>query len=166
MTDLLDARTGAFYAYTSVTNRYLIGPAVEVKLPFDLGVELDALYRRFRYTVAGCKVYPYCSNGRRVTGNAWEFPLLAKYRFRSGIVRPYLDAGIAWDAVTGANADHGVVTGFVTGGGLEVRAGHLHISPEVRYTRWFSQHFTNTSFEYGILGSNQNQAEFLLGLSF
>jgi len=34
--------------------------------------------------------------------------------------------------------------------------------PEVRYTRWTSQHFTLPN----ILNSNQNQAEFLVGITF
>jgi hypothetical protein len=62
-------------------------------------------------------------------------------------------------------ADHGVVAGFVAGGGLELRIGRIHVSPEVRYTRWFSQNFTNSGYEYGILQSNQNQAEFLVGVT-
>jgi hypothetical protein len=49
----------------------------------------------------------------------------------------------------------------VIGGGVGIHALFLHISPEVRYTRWTSQHFT--SF---LLNSNQNQAEFLLGITF
>ena len=190
LTELLEARPGAFFSYTSVTNRYLIGPTVEAKLPLGLGVEFDAIYRHFRYTSSGGRINIFGNS--RATGNAWELPLLATYQFRALATHPYADVGVAWDVVSGSSAgtetvtpitspgppttttftsgslgaDHRVVTGFVAGGGLELRTGLLHISPEIRYTRWFSQHFTNTDFEFGILGSNQNQAEFLLGITF
>lgn len=189
LTDLLDARPGAFFVNGSVTNRYLIGPTVEARLPFGLGVEVDAIYRHFRYTSSGGRVNVFGSSA--ATGNDWEFPLLAKYRFHKPPGRPYVDTGIAWDVVSGHSqnistvfpvtapgppttttfssglgASHNLVSGFVIGGGLEMHAGFVQVSPEVRYTRWFSQHFTSTDFEFGILASQQNQAEFLLGLTF
>jgi len=39
----------------------------------------------------------------------------------------------------------------------------LHISPEIRYTRWGSSHF---NIPNGSAISNQNQAEFLVGFTF
>ena len=189
VTDLLDARAGAFFVDASVTNRYLIGPTVEVRLPFGLGVELDAIYRHFRFTSTGGRVNVFGTG--RATGSAWEFPLLAKYRLRTPVARPYVDAGIAWDIVSGSStntstvfpittpgpattttftsglgASHNLVAGFVVGGGLELHLGLVRVSPEIRYTRWFSQHFTSTDFESGILASRQNQAEFLVGITF
>ena len=53
-------------------------------------------------------------------------------------------------------------TGVLIGGGVDIHALFLHISPEVRYTRWTSQHFALDN----LLNSKQNQAEFLLGISF
>jgi hypothetical protein len=191
MTDLVDAQPGAFFSYASVTNRYLVGPAVEVRLPLGLGAEFDAIYRHFSYTWQGCRVNT-CENAR-ATGSAWELPLLAKYRLPTRAAHPIAAAGIAWDLVSGSSygsyteypisgtgppmmgssyggleAENDVVAGFVAGAGLEWRRALLHISiaPEIRYTRWFTQHFTNTGFEYGVLGSNQNQVEFMLGIMF
>jgi opacity protein-like surface antigen len=54
-------------------------------------------------------------------------------------------------------------TGFVVGAGLDVHVLVIHISPEVRYTRWGAQHFLSPN---GGLQSNQNQAEFLVGITF
>ena len=59
--------------------------------------------------------------------------------------------------------NNNTTTGVVVGVGLDVHALFLHISPEVRYTRWASQHFLSGN---GLLESNQNQAEFLLGITF
>jgi opacity protein-like surface antigen len=170
--------------FHSGTNRYIVGPTVELRLPFGLGVEVDALYRHFNYNSSTFGVDVLRDS--RTTGNAWEFPLLAKYRFPTKIVRPYIDAGVAWDTLSGltqtirqtlisgpitstvttSNPDelHKTTTrGFVTGVGLDVHALFIHISPEIRYTRWGARHFLSPN---GGLSSNQNQAEFLLGLTF
>ncbi len=53
------------------------------------------------------------------------------------------------------------VVGFVTGAGLDVHLLSLHLSPEIRYTRWGAQQFASLG-----LSSNQNQVEFLLGVTF
>jgi hypothetical protein len=150
--------------------RYIIGPTFEVRLPWGVAVEADVLYRRLNYqtvpttaTAAGASL---------VTSNDWEFPILLKYRFASHkFVRPYVDGGVAFDRLQGL-ADtvvNGVsalknagTTGGVLGGGLDIHLLKLHISPEIRYTRWTSQHFSLAN----VLSSTQNQAEFLLGVTF
>jgi len=157
---------------TAVTNRYLFGPEVEVRLPHGLSVEFDALYRRFSYThfdaFAASTITTIGSSGD------WELPLVAKYRFPARIVRPYVEAGVAWDTLSGLkNTVSGLVTsapaaqsqstlGVVIGGGLDIHAMVIHITPELRFTRWAQQYF-NLS---GVLNSGKNQAEFLVGFTF
>ncbi len=161
---------------TQTTNRYLVGPTAELHLPFGLGIEVDAIYRHFNYTdILGTGVNAVTSLNS--TG-AWEFPVLLKYRFPGKLARPYVDAGVAWDTISGltttvANSiSHQTVanpsgetnsftTGFVMGAGVDLHF-ILHIMPELRYTRWTSQHFNISD----ILHSNQNQAEFMVGLTF
>ena len=159
------------------TNRYIIGPTAELRLPFGLGVEFDALYRHFNDSAYTIGVF------HRLSGGDWEFPLLAKYRLPVPIVKPYVDGGVAWDHLSGLTQTYKVigvipsaavqpgfvvasdtVAGFVVGGGVDIHALVLHISPELRYTRWNSEHFTNTIFS--IMQSNQNQVEFLVGITF
>ena len=41
--------------------------------------------------------------------------------------------------------------------------GNLTREPEIRYTRWGAQHFFDVN---GLLHSNVNQGEFLLGITF
>ena len=53
--------------------------------------------------------------------------------------------------------------GFVMGGGVDVKVLLIHISPEVRYTRWGSAHFVDP---IRLISSKQNQAEFLVGITF
>ncbi len=153
---------------TSVPNRYVIGVMAEVRLPFGLGVEGDALYRHLNYSAQ------ITNFNDRVTASAWEFPILLKYRFHAPIARPYVAAGVAWDTLSGVTDTlsslvtshpalaNSTTTGFVMGAGLDIHALVIHISPELRYTRWGSPHF-NLS---GVINSNQNQAEFLVGITF
>ena len=60
------------------------------------------------------------------------------------------------------NPSKNTTTGFVVGGGLDIHLLILHISPELRYTRWGAKHFLDPN---GGFSSNQNQAEFLLGIT-
>src|SRR5689334_23011519 len=101
LTDFTNAVSNGRFDYTSNTQRYIVGPMAELRLPFGLGVEFDVLYRRFSYNsfVTGTGVTASTS------GNAWEFPLVAKYRFPSKIARPYIEGGIAWDTLTGLSQD-------------------------------------------------------------
>lgn len=163
LTDFLNTVNGVT---STTTNRYIVGPMVELRLPFGFGVEFDALYRHFDYTdLVGSGVNAITSIGH---SGDWEFPLLAKYKFPSHIVRPYVEGGVSWDTLsgltsaTGLTAQNGTVTGVVLGAGVDIHALVIHIAPELRYTRWTSQHFNIAN----ALSSNQNQAEFLVGITF
>ncbi len=179
------------FGLSTTTNRYIIGPTVELHLPAGFGIEFDALYRHLNYAATGNLTDVAVSS--RTSTNAWEFPLLVKYRFPTPLVKPYVDAGVAWDTLSGlkqtiqqtvlpthttttsstsspAELHHNTVTGFVLGVGLDVHAIFVHISPEIRYTRWGAQHFLPTEIPGITTGlpieSNQNQAEFLIGITF
>jgi opacity protein-like surface antigen len=148
-------------------NRYIIGPMAELRLPFGLGVELDALFRHYSFNILT----------ESASTSDWEFPLVLKYRFPTHVVRPYVEAGWAWDTIQGlgetfssftpaapvSSLHKSTVDGVVLGAGVDIHALVLHISPELRYTRWNSQHFISPN---GFLDSNQNQAEFLVGITF
>ena len=168
-------------SYHSGTQRYLIGPTAELRLPFGLGIEVDALFRHYNFQGDG-SIAPGATLKTRGSTNAWEFPVLAKYRFPAPVVRPFVDAGIAWDTLQGYGqtvtvtssvpvlppADlnqpiHNTTKGFVLGGGLDVHAPFVHVSPEIRYTRWGAQHFFSPN---GGFSSNQNQVELVVGITF
>jgi opacity protein-like surface antigen len=184
LTEFLDAAKSQQFAFNSTTNRFIVGPTAELHLPFGLGIEFDILYRHFDYNGSGTLAGIVTSSS--ATGNAWEFPLLAKYRFpKMKIVHPYVDAGVAWDKLSGltqaitstvapnrtattstsdpAQLNATATRGFVMGAGLSVKVLVIHLSPEVRFTRWGAQHFIDPS---GLLHSNLSQGEFLLGITF
>jgi opacity protein-like surface antigen len=200
-TDFLSATNSGGLGYFTTTNRYIVGPEAELRLPFGFGAEFDALYRHLNYTNFRNSVDVLLNSS--TTSGAWEFPLLAKYRFPTKIARPYVAAGIAWDRLSGltqtitqtvipsgvtstsrtsnpAELGHKTVTGFVASFGVGLHLLFLDISPEIRYTRWGSQHFGTPVFAVipagpgvglfnalpGTIQSNRNQAEFLVGFTF
>jgi len=178
LTDFLNAAGNGTFNYTAPTQRYIVGGVAELRLPLGLGVEFDALYRRLSYTGSGNLAGAFANIAG--SGSDWEFPLLLKYRFHFPVVKPYVDAGVAWDTLPGLNQaiseasaavlgssvpqlKHNTTMGFVVGGGVDIHAVFLHISPEIRFTRWNS---TQISDALGLLHSNLNQAEFLVGFTF
>ncbi len=178
LTDFLNAAESGNTSYSTITNRYIVGVEAELRLPFGLGIELDVLYRHLNFASTTANI-----TTANTTSNDWEFPLVAKYKFKAPIARPYVEAGVAWDTLQGltqnvTSAVGGVIAhnstsnpselansttrGFVLGAGLDIHALLIHVSPEIRYTRWGAKQF----FAPGLLSSNQNQAEFLVGITF
>ena len=189
LTDNFDAIAAPFNccsgirSFTSTTNRYTVGPTVEVALPFKLSLELDALYKRYHYRETTFGVDTQART--KTTSNSWEFPLLLKYKLPPRLLRPFVDTGLSLHHVGGVKEAsafivfpstqffsssysspllvHSFNTGFVIGGGGEIRAPFVHISPEIRYTRWVNENFRSPDHN---LTSSRNQVEFLVGLTF
>lgn len=185
LTDAFHTGSGADASYTSDTKRYIIGPQVELRLPAGLSIELDALYTKLNFSsvrgAAGSVV------NAATDANSWEFPLLLKYKFGGpnavvGSVRPFVSTGASFrrlsditqitDFITGssqntsdpAELQHRNSTGFVIGGGVEIRALFIRISPEFRFTRWGTSNFREGLGN--LLETNRNQGQFLVGLHF
>jgi opacity protein-like surface antigen len=186
LNDFLDAAKNQNFQFSSNTNRYIIGPSVELRLPHGLGIELDVLYRHFGYSsFSSTSGITTTVTDARTSGSAWEFPLVGKYKFKGvPFVKPYVEAGVSWDKLSGltqavtstvasitktsstsspTELNKDTTRGFVMGVGVEIKALVLHISPEIRFTRWGAKHFIDPG---GLLNSNQNQGEFLLGIKF
>lgn len=188
LTDFINAagstNASGFLDFATHTNRYIVGVTGELRLPFGLGVEVDALYRHVNYQSTSGAVDAITK--ANTTGNAFEFPIMGKYRFGTKVIHPFVDAGVAFDTLQGlkqaittavagstnstnsststpSQLQNTTTRGFVTGAGLDFHFLVIHIQPEIRYTRWGAQHFLDVS---GLLHSNQNQAEFLLGITF
>jgi len=136
---------------------YTLGPFVEVRLPLHFSIEGDALYH-------GVQVYPFVAYGSptSTTVSQWDFPIVAKYKFLKGPVKPYVAGGLDFSHLSDARnlfvANHTSNFGVVLGAGLEVHALVLRISPEVRYTGYALQDFNYIS--------NRNQVAFLVGIGF
>ena len=156
--------------FNSTPKRYIAGATLEARLPFGLGIELDALYHPLNYTGSAA------GSVETLTAHGFEFPLLAKYRFPSKVVAPFIDAGVAFTTMrslketvtTALGISNAPVTskspiGFVMGAGLDVHLLIIHITPEIRYTHWGSARFVDP---ISLVKGSQNQAEVLLGITF
>jgi opacity protein-like surface antigen len=178
LTDFVDAASNQNFSSSAYTNRYIVGPTAELHLPFGLGVEFDILYRHFGYSSIGLQTGSTLTPiAKDTTSSAWEFPLLAKYRFPGKLFRPFVNAGVSWDKLSGLTQTvrNAVSTGtipelhndtsrgFVLGAGVDFKALVIHVAPELRYTHWGSAHFVDPA---GLISSKQNQAEFLVGITF
>jgi len=175
------------YAATSESRRYVVGPTVEVVLPLGFAISFEALYRRQGYSTGNST--PLSSSSIREADNVWEFPLLARYRIPLPRIRPFAEAGWAPRIMHGysdtsssylsqlnppiytsgsgrAHADWPTTHGAVLGGGIQFGAGRLQFAPEVRYTRWNQQAVHGYFSDGPSYGSNQNQLDILLGISW
>ncbi len=158
------ARTSVFTSYTQ--GRWTGGPTVELRLPYRFAVEFDALYRGYRTNTAysirlDSNLAPYQFSGTQAT-RAWDLPLLLKYRFKLGVLRPFVSAGYQWThesreftgfyqcteaqgackpsyltSELGFSNGHSseVIHGPAAGAGLEFRTRYVTIAPEFRFSR-------------------------------
>jgi hypothetical protein len=157
-TDLLET-TGAITGpppALSQEDNYIVGPVVELRLPFGFAIEADGLYRGTNYHVANTGNLPTV-----IKSSSWEIPYLAKFRFPIPLLKPFVVAGGAYrtfnDLPPGITATHNA---FVAGGGLELRLGRLRLSGEARYLRWGEPPANAAAF------LTRSQGEVLFGLIF
>jgi len=170
-TEAFKTSSGPTFNYRSLRNPYTFGPSIEVRLPLRLSISLDVLYKRlsFEGSSSGAEL--------RSKANQFEFPVMVKYRFKDGIWTPYVAAGPSFNKITSVtrtitnpsqflapdefqNSSSG---GFAFGGGLEFKPV-IRITTEVRWTRRGTKNFLSAAS--GLLESNLNQAEFLVGIHF
>jgi hypothetical protein len=164
---------------------YTIGPMVDIGLPFGLGFEVDALYSRGGYTAFNASVLS--SETLRQRTNSWEFPLLVKHTMPFPIVKPFLEVGYAPRHISGSldtsgsflSSPSGQMTtfnthnsvgftshGLVLGGGVKIGAGPLHVSPQIRYTRWNNSPFGFNFPDGPSFSASQNQIDLLIGVGW
>ena len=138
--------SGTTLTIPASTRSLIIGPTVEIHLPFGLGVEVDALHRSLSATSTD-------------TGSQWEFPILLKHYFLPGPVRPYGEGGISFNHLSGfsslAKSPVGVITsgtvGFTAGGGIELKISRIRIAPEIRLTFWKDPNINFTISNAGVI---------------
>ncbi len=152
---LTDAVSSAESASIPNSTNLIIGPYLELHLPLGFSIEGDALY------------YPGLYSTAVGGGSVWQFPILAKLKFLSGPVRPYIEGGPSYshlsDVKTLPDLLHTSNYGITLGAGVEIRVSALRISPEVRYN---GLALTDIESPLGLFKSNRNQAVFLVGLGF
>jgi hypothetical protein len=177
----------------SESKRYIGGPMAEIRLPMRLSFELDALYRRFGFT--GYQSSCCGSSITRERANSWEFPMVLKYSLPVMLARPFVGVGYAPRTIHGTDVSSGsylsgisqnppmsiytyffnqhsdtsysLTHGVLVSGGVNLGAGHLQFSPEVRYVHWnapfLSEFGGDGSFRFV---SKQDEFFVLLGVSW
>jgi hypothetical protein len=148
----------------SASDEYLVGPMIELHLPFGLAVEADALYHPLDLSQQINNGTGTFSNSTLI--NSWEFPIVAKYHFLPlPLVKPFVEAGPSFRATGSAVSSYFSKAGFTIGGGVEIKLLRFRLEPELRYIRWGSD--ANTGNPYAAPApSNLNQVEFLVGFAF
>jgi hypothetical protein len=145
----------------SASKEYIVGPMLEVDLPFGLSVEADALYHPVQLTQEiGTKAGVFNNPSTFYT---WEIPVLAQYRFlRLALGKPYVEAGPSFRKFIDRDSNE-ASSGITVGAGIEFRLLKLRLKPDFRYTRWGADTvFANAPYA----PSNRNQVEFSAGLTY
>ncbi len=169
--------TGVRETVGDESGHFTVGPYLELRLPKGFAIEGNALYRNFGAltldNVGGLVT------SARFDARSWEFPIMGKYRFGSGGIRPFLVAGptFRWlgeqtikTSCTGdlctpnldstIKQDGFVNAGMTAGGGLEFRLGWAKLAAEGRWVWYNAEAITNA------LAPKKHQAQILLSLGF
>ncbi len=133
---------------------------LEVRLPFGLAAEADLLYHPLTQNVSTTNATGSIVQSTD-THSSWEFPILAKVKLPTPILKPYVEGGVAFRHVF--NDDLASSKGFVLGAGIDIHALVLHIGPELRFIHWAADSRPTGA---GPPFTSQNQAQFLIGVSF
>ncbi|GEM_PF-4958931 len=90
--------------YTASTNRFTVGPVINLHLPKHFGLEFGAMYKRFEQKAGQIQVNTPGGGPLEVislpiaqTGESWDFPILGRYILPSETVRPFVESGICFN---------------------------------------------------------------------
>ncbi len=149
--------------YDPQSLHFTVGGAFQLDLPFQIRLEIDALYRPASFSVS--------SQTNDVTAAHWRFPVMGKYRFKNkiggGHLEPFAGAGFNFDHLYQvsnaiASGPGSIVSnspgGVLLVGGVDFKAFGKRLSAEGRYTRQAIDSIQSLS--------QLNSVDFLLGLHF
>jgi hypothetical protein len=153
----------------STPKRWIAGATAEVRLPFHLSIEVDALYHELEFTDATIEPNGTLNSVSPAPVVTWEFPILVKYRFslpaRLSVwtkVKPFIDAGPAFRTAGNLNGSMPSDHGFAAGLGIEAHLWKLKIAPQFRYLRWAR----DQAPRYLQPSTVPDQVEFLTAITF
>jgi hypothetical protein len=156
---------------------------IELGLSHGFAVEFDALYHRQGFFSRFDHITNHYTDRER--DNSWEFPLLLKYKLRTRVLHPFVEAGVVPRTITGKvvetfqtfvtipgptttstyPASYSPTVGFVAGAGLQFNPGRLRLTPQVRYTRWATAPVGGGNV-VSHFSSNPNQLDVLVGIGW
>src|SRR6202453_2379912 len=124
----------------SASERYIVGGMLEGQLARDWSIEVDGLFHPLRFEFGIISPNGTLMGGSPSPVITWEFPALAKYRFRWRSWSPFLEAGPSFRTAGNLNGSNPSHYGVAAGAGAEISLGKFRIAPEVRYIRWAEDH--------------------------
>lgn len=150
--------------FYSKSHSPILGPMMEVSLPRNFSVGVNALRRDLRSTQVVTSLFP---NGTRqantvqfLSAKTWEYPVLLKYTLPISRLRPFVEAGPSFRTWQEPEAVQPAHYGVTAGLGLSTNWGKFRFSPVVRYTRWVFDG------EFPLRATNSDQVELLGSFSY
>ena len=141
----------------SESNSPIFGVLLEFEVYKNLVLAANGIYRPLHGTEGSV----------RFAVLTWEFPVLAKYKFRpSHPLRPFVELGPSFRTDGNFNGPRPSHYGITGGAGLEARVGKVKISPMVRYTRWAKERSPEPPQAPSHRSTFLNQMQCLLAFSF
>ena len=156
--------------------RFTIGPVLDIRLPLGLGIEIGALYKRFDQQAGQVQeaTPTALSAPFSKSGQSWEFPVAAQYRFLAApVVKPYVEAGVSFNRLSGVLGPIRALAsrtsfvqpesrsesrkGVLLGAGIEIKLPFLRVTPGLRYVRYAETQSWIPS---------ANAVDFLVGFTF
>ena len=98
-----------------LTQHYVIGPVIDVRLPGNFSLEVGVLYKQIDqqsanvflvgFTCLTCEEGPYGvyqSQSVSRVGRSWEYPVVMQYHFATpAMLRPYVEGGHSYNHLSG-----------------------------------------------------------------
>jgi hypothetical protein len=157
------ALSGGSITVANQSDRFIVGPKVDIRFTPSFSVEVDALRRQIRSQESRTFLFcppdqlPECTTLVPTTYSfmgtdfTWEIPILAKYRRTGEKANPFLEGGASYRP-----AENREQLGVTAGAGVELDVVSLRLSPMLRYTHW--------AHNDRYIGANQDQFQFLVGI--
>jgi hypothetical protein len=158
-------------AVGAATRPFEVGPTLGVHLPLGFSVEGDALFHRQSLN------FGLSTFNASLHSDSWEFPVMLKFAPGHSLIAPVFGAGVTarhindfsgLSAIPAFLLNNGSASsntvGFVAAAGVRFKMGPLNVTPEVRYTRWGGDSFSQSLLN--LLPLTRNEASFLVGVTF
>jgi hypothetical protein len=124
----------------SRSHSFIVGAAMELSLPRNFSVEVNALHRNLRSTQVVTSLFPNRARqsvtDQFLDAKTWEFPVLLKYALPVSHMKPFVEVGPSFRVWQEPQDVEPSNYGFTVGLGAEMNRGHFKFAPVVRYTHW------------------------------
>ena len=143
---------------TTGPRSFIVGPELELAIAHGISTEADAILRPMRSRESQTYEDGMALSPQDGSVTTWEFPILGKYRFPIGRIKPFVEAGPSFRLI--GDLTRASPYGVTAGVGVETHVSRLAIAPAVRFTHWGD----NT---YNIFyAAFRNEAVLVAGFSF